>query len=63
MQVLSEAGHSDQSEAQLREGDRPHEGTVERNGGPTYRNRIAGEANRGEQAQDCEAPVAECAVA
>jgi hypothetical protein len=40
VQVLSGAGHSDRSEAQLRKGDRPWGGSVERNRGPTYRNRI-----------------------
>lgn len=40
VQVLSEAGHSDRSELQLRKGDRPWEGSGERNRRPTNRNRI-----------------------
>jgi hypothetical protein len=58
VKVLSEAGHSDRSEAQLRKGDRPWRGSVERTRGPTNRNRIRGDADRGERATSREAPVA-----
>jgi len=34
VEVLLQAGHSEQSEAQLRKGDRPWEGSVERNREP-----------------------------
>jgi hypothetical protein len=58
VEVLSEAGHSNRSEAQLRKGDRPWEGSVERSRGPTYRNRIRGEVDQGEGAKDREALMA-----
>jgi hypothetical protein len=58
VQVLSEAGHRNRSEPQLREGDRPWEGSGERNRGPTNRNRIPGAAERGERALDREASMA-----
>ena len=40
VQVLLQAGHSEQSETQLREGDRAWEGSVERNREPMDKNRI-----------------------
>jgi len=43
--------HDDQSEAQLRKGDRLWRGSVERIHGPTYRNRIRGEADQDERAK------------
>jgi len=55
VKVLPKADHSDRSEAQLRKGDRPWEGSVERNRRPTYRNRIRGVADQGERAKDREA--------
>ncbi len=58
VQVLRRAGHSEASEAQLREGDRAWEGSVERNREPMYKNRIRGGVEQGEQATDCEALVA-----
>jgi len=58
VKVLSEAGHRNRSEPQLREGDRPWEGSGERNRGPTNRNRIQGAAERGEWALDREASMA-----
>jgi hypothetical protein len=58
VKVLSQAGHSERSEAQLREGDRAWEGSAERNREPMDKNRIRGDADRGEQPSDCEAPVA-----
>jgi hypothetical protein len=57
VKVLSEAGHGDRSEAQLRKGDRPWEGSVERNRGPTNRNRIRGGDVQGERAVHREALV------
>lgn len=58
VEVLPEAGHSDRTEAQGRKGDRPSEGSVEGNHGPTYRNRIRGGADQGERATDRKALVA-----
>ena len=58
VRVLLQAGHSEQSEAQLREGDRAWEGSVERNREPMDKNRIQGDADQGEQATYCEALVA-----
>jgi hypothetical protein len=55
VKVLPKAGHSDRSKAQLRKGDRPWKGSVERSRGLTYRNRIGGDADQGERATDCEA--------
>jgi hypothetical protein len=51
-------GHRDRSEPQLREGDRPWEGSGERIRGPTNRNRIGGAADQGERAMNREALVA-----
>jgi hypothetical protein len=53
VQVLPFPDHRERSEAQLREGDRTWGGSVERTCGPTYRKRIRGEAERGEQARGC----------
>ena len=50
VEVLSQADHSERSEAQLREGDRPWEGSVERNCEPMDKNRIEGDADQGERA-------------
>ena len=63
VQVQPEGGHADRSEAQLREGDRPWGGSVERIRGSMYKNRIGGDAERGERAKDREAPVAKAQVA
>lgn len=57
VQVPSEGGHPDRSEPQLRKGDRPWEGSGERNRRPMYKNRIRGDAERGERASDREAPM------
>src|SRR5690606_29255929 len=51
VQVLCVSDHRDRSEAQLREGDRAWEGSVKRSDGPTNRNRIEGDAERGERAK------------
>ena len=59
VEVLPQAGHSERSETQGRKGDRPSRGSVERNHGPTYRNRIRGAADQGERAGNREALVAE----
>ena len=52
VQVLLFSDHRDQSEAQLREGDRTWGGSVERTCGPTYGKRIRGEAECGERARN-----------
>ena len=57
VQVLPQADHSERSEAQLREGDRAWEGSVERNRESRNTNLIQGAAKQGEQAFDCEALV------
>ena len=57
VKVLSQAGHSEGSEAQGHPGDKVSEGSVERTRGLMDKNRIKGVGNRGEQANDCEAPV------
>ncbi len=45
VEVLLQADHSEQSEAQLREGDRAWGGSVERNREPMDKNRIRGDAD------------------
>jgi hypothetical protein len=57
VEVLPRAGHSEGREAQGRKGDRPSEGSVERNRGLMNKNRIRGAGDRGERAGDREAPV------
>jgi len=63
VKVLPKAGHRDRSEAQLREGDRPWEGSVERNRWLTHRNQIGGVAERGERAYDRKASMAKAQAA
>ncbi len=50
VRVLPQADHSERSEAQLRKGDRPWGGSVERNCEPMDKNRIEGAAEQGERA-------------
>ena len=57
VQVLPQADHSERSEAQLRKGDRPWEGSVERTCEPMDKNRIKGGADQGERARNREALV------
>lgn len=57
VKVLSQADHSERSEAQLRKGDRPWGGSVERSCGPMNKNRIEGDADQGERAEFREAFV------
>ena len=57
VKVPPQADHSERSEAQLRKGDRPWEGSVDRNCEPMNKNRIRGAAEQGERARDREALV------
>jgi len=57
VQVPSQAGHSEGSEAQLHEGDRVWGGSAERSCGPMNKNRIEGVAEQGERANGREALV------
>ena len=57
VQVPSQVGHDERSEAQLHEGDRVWGGSVERSCGPMNKNRIEGVADQGERARDREALV------
>src|SRR3982751_3127356 len=57
VQVPPRADHSERSEAQLRKGDRPWGGSVERNCEPMNKNRIRGAAEQGERATNREALV------
>jgi hypothetical protein len=50
VQVRPEGDHPERSELQLRKGDQPWGGSRERNRGPMYKNRIGGDAERGERA-------------
>ena len=57
VQVLPRADHSERSEAQLREGDRAWEGSVDRNRESRYTKRIRGGVRQGERAKNREALV------
>ena len=57
VQVLPQADHSERSEAQLRKGDRPWEGSVKRNCEPMNKNRIEGVAEQDERARNREVLV------
>lgn len=57
VKVLSQADHGERSEAQLRKGDRPWGGSVERICGPMDKNRIEGGADQGERSRVREAFV------
>ena len=57
VKVPPRADHSERSEAQLRKGDRPWEGSVERTCEPMDKNRIKGGADQGERARNREALV------
>jgi len=57
VQVPPRADHSERSEAQLRKGDRPWGGSVDRNCEPMDKNRIRGAAKQGERAYNREALV------
>jgi hypothetical protein len=57
VKVLPEAGHSNRSEPQGRNREGPSGGSGERSRGPTYRNRIGGDAEQGERTGTREALV------
>jgi hypothetical protein len=57
VKVLPQADHSERSEAQLRKGDGPWEGSVDRNCEPMDKTRIEGGADQGERAMNREAVV------
>lgn len=63
VQVPPKGDHPNRREPQLREGDRPWEGSGERNRRPMYKNRIGGDAERGERAKGREAPMVEAQAA
>jgi hypothetical protein len=63
VKVLPRADHSKRSEAQLHEGDRVWEGSVERTHEPMNKNRIRGAAEQGERATVCEAFVVKAQAA
>jgi hypothetical protein len=63
VKVLSKGDHPERSEPQLRKGDRPWEGSGERNCGPIYKNRIRGDAERGERANDRQASMVKAQAA
>ena len=63
VQVPPRAGHGERSEAQLREGDRPWGGSVERSCDPMNKNRIEGAGEQGERAMNREALVIKAQVA
>jgi hypothetical protein len=57
VKVLRELGHRDSREPQGRDREGASEGSGERTGGPTNRNRIGGGVEQGERATDREALV------
>ena len=57
VKVLSRADHSEGSEAQVRKGDQPCGGRVERIHEPMNKNRIEGVGDQGERAKNREALV------
>jgi hypothetical protein len=63
VEVPPEGDHPERSELQLRKGDRPWEGSRERNRGPMYKNRIQGDAERGERASDRQASMVKARAA
>ena len=63
VQVPPKGDHPDRSEPQLQKGDRLWEGSGERNRGPMYENRIGGDVEQGERANDREAPMVEAQAA
>ena len=62
VQVPPRAGHGERSEAQLREGDRPWGGSVERNCDLMDKNRIEGTTEQGEWAENHKALVIKAQV-
>jgi len=63
VQVRPKGDHPDRSEPQLQKGDRLWGGSGERNRGPMNKNPIRGDAEQGEQARYCEAPMVETQAA
>jgi hypothetical protein len=63
VEVPPEGDHPERSEPQLRKGDRPWEGSGERSRGPMYKNRIRGDAERGERAIDRQASMVKARAA
>ena len=63
VQVPPKGDHPDRSKPQLRKGDRSWEGSGERSRGPMYKNRIRGDAERGERAKGRKAPMVEAQAA
>jgi hypothetical protein len=57
VKVPPKGDYPDRREAQLQKGDRLWGGSVERSRGPMDKNRIRGNAERGERAQDRKAPI------
>ena len=62
-QVLPKGDPPDRREPQLQKGDRLWEGRGERSRGPMYKNRIRGDAERGERAKGRKAPMVEAQAA
>ena len=63
VQVTARGGHPNRSEPQLRKGDRPWEGSGGRSRGSMHKNRIVGDVERGERAQDREASMTKAQAA
>ena len=63
VQVPPKGDHPNRSEPQLQEGDRLWEGSGEPSRGSMYKKCVRGDAERGEQANDCEASMVKAQAA
>jgi hypothetical protein len=63
VQVPPKGDHPDRSKPQLQKGDQLWGGSGERNREPMYKNPIGGDAERDEQAYDCEVPMVKAQAA
>jgi hypothetical protein len=63
VKVRSKGDHPERSELQLRKGDLSWRGSRERNRGPMYKNRIGGDAERGERASGRQASMVKARAA
>jgi len=63
VKVPPKGDHPNRSEPQLQEGDRLWEGSGERKHGPMHKNRMRGDAERGERAANREAPMVKAQAA
>jgi hypothetical protein len=63
VKVRPKGDHPERSELQLRKGDLSWGGSRERSRGPMYKNRMRGDAERGERAYDRQASMVKARAA